>query len=181
MSRRLPSLTLLLIVSVLFFTNHAAPLMPADISRSMSLSRDHLITSPVAVTTGTRNTTHSPENFLGVDCYNLQPSTVSLNECQPLFAKLVARGEVYEERDLANGRWFRHGDDPCVIMLSSSSRRDRRVKISTAHMLSYATEILQTCQESSTGGAYTFVGTWQLVVTRERIKVALGAGSLAED
>jgi hypothetical protein len=174
MSLRLSSLTLLLIVSVLVFTNHATPLVPANIHRPISLARDDLTTSPeAAATTRTRNITYGPGNFLGVDCYHLQPSTVSENLCQPLFAKLVERGDAYEERDLPNGWRFRHGHDPCVIMLSSPSRKDRRVKITAAHMLLYATEILQTCQESSTGGAYTFVGTWQLVVTRDRIKITL--------
>ncbi len=173
MSRRLSSLTLLLIVSTLVFTKHATPHGPADINRPISLARDNMTTSPEAATTRTRNITYSPENFLGVDCYHLQPSTVSEISCQSLFAKLVERGDPYEERDLPNGWRFRHGHDPCVIMLSSPSREDRRVKITAAHMLLYATEILRTCQESSTGGAYTFVGTWQLVVTRDRIKITL--------
>jgi len=179
MSRTHFSFTTLLIVSTLVFTNHATAPMPADFTKPISLPRDDLTISPEAATTRTRNMTYNPGNFLGVNCYNLQPSTVTLTACQPLFAKLVEGGGAYEERSLRNGWRYRHSHDPCVIMLSSPSRKDHRVKISAAHMIMYATEILQTCQESSTGGAYTFVGTWQLVVTRERI--VLGAGNLAED
>lgn len=181
MAPRLLSLTLLLIVSLLVFTNHATLLIPADINRPISLARDNLTTGPEAATARTLNITYNPGNFLGVDCYHLQPSTVSQNLCQPLFAKLVERGDVYEEINFRKGWWCRHGHDPCVIMLSSPSRQDRRVKITMAQMLLYATEVLQTCQESSTGGAYTFMGSWQLVVTRERIDITLGAGNAAEE
>lgn len=181
MSRSLSAITVLLVISSLVFTNHATPLEPADINRSISLAKSNVTASSEAATTPTRIITYSPGNFLGINCYHLQPSTVSENSCQPLFAKLVEHGDAYKEKEYPNGWRYQPGHDPCVIMLSSPSRKDRRVKITAAHMLLYAMEILQTCQESSTGGAYTFVGNWQLVVTREKIKITLGAGNLAEE
>ena len=44
-----------------------------------------------------------------------------------------------------------------------------------ADIVTYATEVLQTCQETSTGGANTFQGTWRVVVTRDVVSGAAAA------
>ena len=127
------------------------------------------------------NLTYKPDNFLGVDCYYLQPATVDLLTCQPLFAKLVEGGQVYTKERFRNGKQFRYGYEPCTIMLSSTTRGDRSVEISMIQIILYATEVLQTCQETSTGGANTFQGTWQVIVTRDPIERPLRNSELSED
>lgn len=114
-----------------------------------------------------QNTTDSSSNFLGVECYHLLPDTVDLIACQPLFAKLLRDGRAYEERNLYNGFRCQMGIEPCVIMVSSPDRRhDRRVRISLAEMVTFATEVLINCLENETGGANVFRGDWRVVVTK---------------
>ncbi|KAL6722036.1 hypothetical protein ACLMJK_001141 [Lecanora helva] len=113
------------------------------------------------------NSTHIPVRFLGVNCYYLKPHTVNLQACQPLFASLVAGGNVYEKKELGNRSRFRFDNEPCTIEIKSPNREDRKVSISIADIILLATEVLETCKKTSTGGAYTFEGAWQVAVTRD--------------
>lgn len=116
-----------------------------------------------------RNTTIQPLNFLGVECYHLLPETVTLLTCQPLFARLVEGGDVYEKLHLWNGWICKASHESCVIKIESPARQDRRkrVSISLAQIIRYATEVLETCRETQTGGANVFEGSWRVVVTRD--------------
>lgn len=172
---------LLLIISTFALTTCAAVSVLNGISRTGWLSRENLTTAPGMARTRSHNHTYGPYNFLGVDCYHLQPATVNLEACQPLFAKLFERGKVYEETEVTNGFRALYAYEPCTIMVASPSPRDRRVKISMAHLVVYATDILKACREPSTGGAYTFVGNWQVVVTKDPIKIVFRGGDIAED
>lgn len=125
-------------------------------------------------------TTHNPANFLGIECYHLLPNTVTLASCQPVFAQLFRGGDVYKERGWWNGCRFREGIEPCTIAISSPDRKDHRVRISLADVVVYATQVLQTCTEEDTGGAYTFQGSWRVVVTRDPI-VEAAVAAAAED
>ena len=80
---------------------------------------------------------------------------------------------MYDEMEVPNGWHARYDHGDCTISVSSSSRGDRRVKITTADLIVWATEVLQTCQDPSTDGAYTFQGTWQVEVTRDPIRDTL--------
>ena len=181
MSLRLSALSIALTVFTLVFTSHAAATVLAHKAQPVSLSRDNLSSIFEALATEVRNITHSSKNFLGVNCYNLPDATVNLNTCQTLFALLFEAGHVYDENAVPNGWRFRYDQEPCVITVSSPTRGDRRVKMSVASLVLYATDILQTCRELSNGGAYTFQGTWQVIVTRGPVIITLGNGSLAED
>ncbi|KAL8677927.1 MAG: hypothetical protein Q9186_005679 [Xanthomendoza sp. 1 TL-2023] len=109
----------------------------------------------------------TPLNFLGVDCYHLDPQvdSISLLDCQTLFAWMTtSAGGFYEPHSLWNGwRIKRPGLDPCLITLESPVRRDLMVRISFANILSAAHEILEKCQ---TGGANIFQGEWRVVVKK---------------
>lgn len=174
---------LLLSIFALVTSTNCVPAYPifTDNTMPLSLSSNNMTTVLEAVTTRSRNITYSPLKFLGVQCYHLQPATVNLEACQPLFSKLFEKGDVYEEIEIPNRSRFQYGYAPCTMMVSSPARDDRRINLSMAALVGYGIEILQTCQESSTGGAYTFQGTWQVMVTREAIRPPLGYGDRAED
>ncbi|KAL8800197.1 MAG: hypothetical protein Q9182_005355 [Xanthomendoza sp. 2 TL-2023] len=161
----LPSI-LLLIVTLLFKTTHAVPPRgPTSITG---------ISSHVNKTT--------PLNFLGVDCYHLNPQTdsISLLDCQPLFTWfMTTRGNVYEPRSLWNGwRFKRPGLDPCLVIISSPVSEDFDVKISYAKIVSSAQEVLEKCQM---GGADTFQGEWKVEVRRYAVKRGIGVGRVREE
>ena len=125
-----------------------------------------------------KKVTYHPKNFLGVHCYRLQPATVTQEACQNLCAKLFERGDAYDEIEVYNGWCAQYNNEPCIIMVASPTRGDRRVEISMAGLVTQAIEVLRTCTEMSTCGAYTFRGTWQVVVTREPVKITLRHSSL---
>ena len=87
---------------------------------------------------------------------------------------------MYEERELRNKGRFRFAYDPCVIMVSSPTRGDHRVRLSMADIVLYAIEVLRACEQISTGGAYTFQGTWQVVVTRDPVQIDLSSDKRSE-
>lgn len=127
-----------------------------------------------------QNTTTTPlsSNFLGIECYHLIPSTVTLLACQPLFAKLLSMGDAYEENYFRNGFQARINQNPCTLSLSSPDRKlEHNVRVAMADMVIYATEILEECTEIGTGGAYVFRGSWRVVVTRDPVdRVDLSEG-----
>lgn len=128
-----------------------------------------------------RNITSGPLTFLGVDCYHLLPDTVTLETCQPLFAKLVNAGSVYEKYRLYDGWSFRAVNEPCFIKIENPIREQRRerVSLSMADILMYATEVLRTCQEPGTGGSNTFKGAWRVVVTKHPVRFGKATGRLS--
>ena len=93
---------------------------------------------------------------------------------------MVRHGDIYERISLANGWWFQSGSEPCFIKIFSPDRDDRfqRIVTSKADIVGYATEVLQTCTETGTGGANTFHGSWRVEVSRERLKMAPAAGRI---
>ena len=146
------------------------------LSLPVSTLEYQLPSSPIAnltanydpVTNQSSNSTTNSLTFLGVDCYHLLPDTVDLLMCQNAFADLYRGGHVYEEVSLYNGWFYRTQRDPCTIKIANRSKQERhdRVSISVADIVSYATEVLEECQ---TGGANTFKGNWQVVVTRNPV------------
>ncbi|KAL8728589.1 MAG: hypothetical protein Q9166_005322 [cf. Caloplaca sp. 2 TL-2023] len=125
------------------------------------------------------NTTNSL-NFLGVNCYHLDPSTdrISLQMCQPLFAWLMSGGNVYEPQSFWNGwRFKRAGFDQCMITIFSPEQDDFAVRISYAKIVTSAHEVLEQCM---TGGADTFEGNWSVVVTRNVVKNRVGERKVEE-
>ena len=172
-STHMYSLVSLLAIVIVCYTTYTLALpAPADLTRPVSFLSSNLTTLPALPTIKLQNTTLNPPNFLGVECYHLVPNTVDLEDCQPLFASLVQSGDVYKERNWWNGWHFRRGVDPCTITLSSPDRKDRRVSISVADMVVFATDVLRTCRETGTGGANTFRGTWRVVITRVPLEAA---------
>ena len=150
----------------------ATPLAVSSAHTSISranLTEDHV---SIADIYSSRNVTLYSLTFLGVDCYNLLPDTVSIIACQPLFARLVARGRVYEKVRLYDGYRFQAGYDPCVIKIENPDREERRhpIRISMAQMISYATEVLETCRNPGCGGSNNFDGSWRIVVTRKGLR-----------
>lgn len=167
----------LLAIALISRTTHAlAPPTPADLASPASLTSSNLTSTPGSATIGRlQNITQDPaDDFLGVHCYHLPlPSdTVNLELCQPLFARLLRDGNVYEERGWWNGWLFRRPGEPCTVALSSPERRDLRVRISLAEVVVFAMEVLQTCSENGVGGANTFQGEWRVVVTRNPLASA---------
>ena len=138
----------------------------ANVTSPASSLATNLPTSLLVAPLHPPNTNSNPSNFLGVECYHLVPATVDLIACQPLFAMLLRSGNIYGEKKWWNRTLLRAGQNPCCIMVSSPSRDDWRVTMCLADIVLYATEVMQTCQETSTGGAYTFQGSWQVIVTR---------------
>ena len=158
----------LLAILLRYYTTHVhAHALPALADPTSPPLTSLNLTTTFASTTTTQlqqNTTNPSSNFLGVECYHLLPETVDLIACQPLFARLLRDGRAYEEVQLRNGFRCQTGVDPCTIMVSSPDRRhDRRVSISMADLVVFATEVLETC---ATGGAYVFRGNWRVVVTK---------------
>ncbi|KAL8789554.1 MAG: hypothetical protein Q9195_006781 [Heterodermia aff. obscurata] len=123
-------------------------------------------------------TSPSSLSFLGIDCYHLSPSTepVSLLTCQPLFAALVSHGHIYKPKHFYNGYNLQTGQEPCVIRIFSPAKEDRvlKIELSVAQIISYATEVLQSCP--GTGGANVFEGSWRVGVSKNYIKKEWGAG-----
>lgn len=181
MSRRRSSLTLLLVLLSLLLETHAAVVILGDNNKPVSLAQENLTTIFEATATHSQNITHNPQNFLGVNCFYLKPETVDLTDCQPLFARLVAYGHVYDEQSVPKGWFLRYNNHPCIIRVTSPTRADRRVKISMMDVILYTTEIIETCRETGTGGAYTFQGTWQVQVSRHFVESTLGHGNAAQD
>ena len=181
MSWRHSSLTILLVLFNLMLTTHASVLILGDNTRPASLQVENLTRAFEATATRLGNVTYNPKNFLGVNCFYLKPETVNLAACQPLFERLVSRGHVYDEQNVPNGWRLQYAYEPCVIVVASPTRGDRRVKISMMDIIIYTTEVLNTCRETSTGGAYTFQGTWRVQVTRNPVEETFGQGNLAMD
>ena len=111
-----------------------------------------------------------PLTFLGITCYHLLPTRVTLQTCQPLFAALVQAGDVYTPYPIRNGWVFQSGYEPCVIRIESSAREDRgkSVRVSMSQVVLLATEVLETCRGVGSGGANGFEGSWRLVVMGDR-------------
>lgn len=166
----------LLAILLPYYTTHAHTL-PALTHPTSPVPLTSLNQSTTSASTKThlqQNTTNPSSNFLGVECYHLLPDTVNLVACQPLFTKLLRDGRAYEEVQLRNGFRSQTGTDPCTIMLSSPDRRhDRSVRVSMADLVVLATEVLNTCKEEETGGAYVFRGKWRVVVTKFPIVLAV--------
>lgn len=165
----------LLAIFLEYYTIHAlAPPTLADLTNPVPSTSLNLTTAFGSTTARLQpnNIDHS-SNFLGVECYHLLPDTVSLISCQPLFARLLQNRRAYEQSSLRNGFRVRRGIDPCTVMLTSPDRRgDRRVRIALAEVVVYASEVLRTCQENDTGGAYVFQGNWRVVVTKYPLEIA---------
>ena len=68
--------------------------------------------------------------------------------------------------------------DPCCITIQSPRRDDRAVGISTADVISRVTDVLNECASSGSGGAYTFEGNWEVVVTRDPLKSPWAVGEV---
>ncbi|KAL8829068.1 MAG: hypothetical protein Q9191_002230 [Dirinaria sp. TL-2023a] len=183
MFQRLSRLTAAFIILNLVVTSNAAIAMLPAKPIPVAFSRENL--STIFVETATRRlqniTSDKDQNFRDVKCYDIPDATVNLHSCQPLFAKLFEGGHAYDPNEMSNGGRYRLDSEPCVITISSPNRADRRIRISMAALVWYASEVLRTCQELSNGGAYTFQGTWQVIVTRDPYIGSLGDGRLAED
>lgn len=162
------NLLFVLALTILVTNPLAIPTLPG-VTHYTSLPQSNSTTTSSVATALPHNTTHSPLTFLGVDCYHLLPDTVNLISCQPLFAKMLQEGNPYEQHNWWNGWQFRTGRrGPCTITLSSAAPDDHRrmIRVSIADVMTYATEVLQSCQESRTGGANTFEGSWKVEVTK---------------
>ncbi len=157
----------LLAICILYYTTQGL-VLPAssDLARPVSLISSNQTTTSNLATIRLQNTTHNPVNFLGVHCYHLLPDTVDLEMCQPLFAWLLHDFDAYKEKRYWNGWRFQRGSNPCTIALSSPDRKDSHVRMSMAAIVMYATEVLQTCRETSTGGANVFDGNWRVAITK---------------
>ena len=120
------------------------------------------------------NPSSSSLGFLGVNCYYLVPDkdTVTIQACQPLFAALVRHGHIYKQKPYYNNFIFQYAQEPCVLKIFSPANEDRLAKanLSVSQIISYTTEILETCQHTGTGGANVFEGQWRISVSRNMIK-----------
>lgn len=178
-------LRLTLLISALIFsaTDALAISASTDGSSHTSLVKTNRTTNVELTTFQSNSTTLTPWNFVGVECYTLPPATVDPLACQHVFAKLIGWGRVYEERKLYNRCLFRAGAEPCSITLLSPSPRDHRgrISISFADIIGYATTVLETCRETSTGGAKTLPNSWQVVVTRDPLARSLSNTNLSEE
>ncbi len=138
----------LLISALIYSTIHSlAVFKPPDLIISpTSLPDTNNLNTTFSVATiqhPRTNISDSPSNFLGVNCYHLLPAdTVNLGTCQNLFAHLFRGGDAYEEHDWWNGWRFRLGWQPCTITLSSPDKQDRMVKMSTAEVGSYFSDLI---------------------------------------
>ena len=153
-SKMYRSFLLLPILFLTYFT-HAAPAPP---NTNTPLSLAHPAHHPI-------NSTNDI-NFLGVDCYSLDPAvaSISLLECQPLFAWMMSGGDVYQPHTFWNGwRFKKAGHDPCLVTITSRNTKDKSVRISYANIVLKAHEVLEQCR---TGGANDFGGNWSIMVTR---------------
>ncbi|CAF9941437.1 MAG: hypothetical protein ALECFALPRED_009141 [Alectoria fallacina] len=164
-----PPIALLSILLLLLHPTTLALILPAPA---------HL-TPPFPLPSTTSPTLNTSSNFLGIECYHLQPYTIDLTTCQPLFAAMLRSGggDVYAAHQYGNGWRFRKGAEPCTITLLSPERTDRRVSVSVADVVVYATEVLGACcgeagpgagtgTGTGTGGANTFRGRWRVAVSR---------------
>jgi len=178
------SYLILLVLPLAFSGIHAIALLNhTNMPNHPSLLGRHSTSTSFVATVQPHNITYSPLTFLGVDCYHLYPDEVNLGLCQPVFAKMMQDGNPYEEHNWWNGWQFRTGRrGPCTITMSSEAPhdRDRMVRISKAAIIVFATEVLETCQETSTGGANTFQGAWKVAVTKYPLERALLNSSLSE-
>lgn len=117
--------------------------------------------------------------FLGPRCYHLLPATVDLEACSSLFDKIFAERSVAVPQQLYNGWRYMLPDRLCTLMIySPNARNDRRVRISLAEVASHAIEVLRFCDSaasgSGSGGSYTFEGMWEVVVTKDPVKLQRG-------
>ncbi|KAL8770941.1 MAG: hypothetical protein Q9203_005908 [Teloschistes exilis] len=113
--------------------------------------------------------------FLGPMCYHLLPATVTLQACNPIFDTIFADPRVMIPKELYKGWRFMLPNRECTLMIDSPAREDKRVNISLAELVSHAIEVLRFCDASAsgtgTGGSYTFKGRWQVIVTRDPVKI----------
>lgn len=162
--------TLLSVSALIIIVTHALAVPTlADVTHYTSLPQSNATTTSSVATAPPHNITHSPLTFLGVNCYHLLPDTVDLTSCQSVFANMLREGNIYEQHNWWNGWQFRTGRrGPCTITLSSAAPEDhfRMVRVSIAEVMMYATEVLQSCRETRTGGANTFEGSWKVEVTK---------------
>ncbi|KAL9005079.1 MAG: hypothetical protein Q9188_002126 [Gyalolechia gomerana] len=135
-----------------------------------------LLTSLVVLQTASgapTNTTSSPLNFLGVNCYHLSPAErVTPNQCQRLFQYLFSSGDVYRKYSIHNGWIYKAPppttpEDACIVRVASPDRQDRNVILSFADIVQYSSDVLRECE---TGGANTFEGEWSVIVTKDYMK-----------
>ena len=168
----------ILILSVLPLLSTLAEAHTLRSSSNFPPQRSLNVTTARLPVTEPFNSTLNPLNFLGVQCYHIQPATVTLNDCQSLFAMLVREGNVYEEKEFQSRSRFRYPRTHCSVMIFSPYREDKRVKLSVMGLIKYATEILEECRD---GGANTFQGSWQVVVTRDYYKPDMPRGEVNEE
>ncbi|KAL9601235.1 MAG: hypothetical protein Q9219_002640 [cf. Caloplaca sp. 3 TL-2023] len=131
---------------------------------------------PATTPPSSSNDTTHPLTFLDISCYHLTPATVTLNGCQPLFAKLLIHGD--HELDVYSGWSVVENSPPCVLTIANADRKARRVKTTLLDLVVFAEQVLRECagQGMNTGGANTFEGSWQVVVTREPLGRRFGMG-----
>ncbi|KAI4169979.1 MAG: hypothetical protein LQ343_005289 [Gyalolechia ehrenbergii] len=115
------------------------------------------------------NTTSSPLNFLGVNCYHLSPDErVTPHQCQRLFEYLCSSGDIYQKYNIHNGWIYKappptKPEDTCIVRVASPDRQDRKVMLSFADIVRYSSDVLRECEM---GGANTFEGKWSVIVTK---------------
>ena len=124
---------------------------------------------------GRNNTTLHPLTFVDIRCYHLLPETVDLHDCQPLFDRLFADGNVYQKQRMWNGWTFKSGYSRCIIRIETPVQSERRVgvSLSIAEIVTFAIDVLKTCRASKSGGFYVFEGSWRVGVSRNVIKSGL--------
>ena len=144
-------------------------------STNLTINHDPTMTQPA-------NSTSNPLTFLGVYCYHLLPDTVDIQMCQTAFAALYRGGHVHDKIKMYNGWFYKMQHEPCTIKIANTSEKERhdRVSISMAEIVRYATEVLEECRHPGSGGANTFEGNWQVVVTRNPIKDPIPRNDLDE-
>ena len=175
---------LILLVSTLLFTAIRTLTVPplTTINNATSASPDDSASNSLPDLTKTNAANADTLNFLGVSCYHLDPATdsVSLLSCQPLFANIFRKGHVQDMHYLYNGWSYRYMHGPCIIKISSADPKEgyRSVALSMATLVEYASEVLRDCK---TGGANTFEGSWQVVVTRNKIESVAANGTISEE
>lgn len=184
-SMNLRRLALPLTIALLFATthsarlpNHALPTLPI-VSFTSESSRPGNLSS---LESHPGNEMPPSVNFIGVECYSLdrQRDIVTRQTCQPLFDNLVSRGRVYEARSWYNNFLLRYRDYDCTIKIYSPLREDRHSKIflSMAQIILYATEVLDSCRESGTGGVNVIQGDWRVAVSKDVLRDTLAPPNL---
>ena len=120
------------------------------------------------------NKTSPSLNFIGVDCYHLDPhrDLVTRQTCQLLFDSLISHGQVYQVKSWYNNFRFYSRNNECTIKIYSPTKRDRysRINLSLSQIMLYAIEVLDSCKDSGTGGANVIQGDWRVAISRDVLK-----------